>query len=428
MLSELVSKSIDDRAGRRVAGQAGCRATAWAIGSTAAADGVALAAAYRYADSGETPPIDVHAAAVRPSDVPISFAFGDLSGVPIEEREASFRRHERRFVPTPVIAERVLLGEPTQLVDLVTYRAGEDEDRAEAERSATEAVRTLRPGGLLLVVNGSSADGLPASQLQLLDAKARIYRKRDGSTLPVARFVPSSGAAEPPVTLAEVQLHQQLVEEHLRLAWALARRFSHRGEAPDDLDQVALLALVKAARRYDPSREVAFSTFATASILGELKRHFRDKTWMLRVPRSLQELFLSVKIAREELTQELGTSPTTRQIAERLEVSEDAVREALDAADSYSPASLDTSPGEDGAPTELAVIEPAFDRALDRHRLAEVLPRLDDVERLIIKRLYFDQWTQRQVADEIGVSQMQVSRLASRIVTKLRGWLADPAA
>ena len=125
------------------------------------------------------------------------------------------------------------------------------------------------------------------------------------------------------------------------MARALAHRFLHRGEPADELEQVALLALVKASRRFDPTRNNTFATYATVSILGELKRHFRDKTWMLRVPRSTQELYLAIKEAREELGHELGRTPTAGQIAARLEVGEDAVLEALEAGGTYWTTSLD---------------------------------------------------------------------------------------
>jgi RNA polymerase sigma-B factor len=259
--------------------------------------------------------------------------------------------------------------------------------------------------------------------LRAVGSDGRVFTKcsRNPSTSTIAR-PPST---EPTETLAQRQWQADLVQSHIRLAHSLARRFAHHGEPADDLEQVALLALVKAARRFDANRDTAFATYATASILGELKRHFRDKTWMLRVPRSLQERYLAVKEAREELNQELGCSPTIAQIAARVGVSEEAILEAMEAGDSYWPASLDVGTSEDEPVTEVPVVDEGFDRSLDRQQLRNLLPRLEHRELVILQRLYFDGWTQRRVADEIGVSQMQVSRLLVRTIAKLRHWLDE---
>jgi RNA polymerase sigma-B factor len=264
-----------------------------------------------------------------------------------------------------------------------------------------------------------------------LDDQGRMFRKTgfgkpDASS--ARRATPALARADATSssdTLASRQLQAELVVSHLRLARSLARRFSHHGEPTDDLEQVAMLALVKAARRFDPNRDTAFATYATASILGELKRHFRDKAWMMRVPRSIQELYLQVKDAREELGRTLCCSPTVAQIADHLRVSEEAVLEAMEAGSNYWPASLDVGGSEDDPVTEVPVIDGSFDRSLERQQLERVLPRLDHREQVILRRLYFDGWTQRRVADEIGVSQMQVSRLLGRTLDRLRGWLDE---
>jgi RNA polymerase sigma-B factor len=226
-------------------------------------------------------------------------------------------------------------------------------------------------------------------------------------------------------TLTQRQMQRDLVAHHMRLARALARRFLHRGEPADELEQVAFLALVKASQRFDPQHNTTFATYATVSILGELKRHFRDKTWMLRVPRSTQEIYLSIKDAREELGHELGTAPTVAQIAAQLGVGEEAILEAMEAGGSYWTASLDSRGPDGGRTIDIPVADAALDRALDRHRLQVLLPRLDERERLILKRLYFDGYTQQRVACELGVSQMQISRLLARAITKLRQWYGD---
>jgi RNA polymerase sigma-B factor len=182
---------------------------------------------------------------------------------------------------------------------------------------------------------------------------------------------------------------------------------------------------VKAAGRFNPDHGTSFATYATASILGELKRHFRDRTWMLRVPRSLQEAYLAVKSAREDLTQILGASPTVNQIAAHLGISEESVLAAMEAADSYWPASLDAPRREDENGFEVPVVDPGFERRIESRELCDQLPNLHAQERLIIKRLFFDGATQREVAAEIGVSQMQVSRMLARTLARLREVLLE---
>lgn len=220
---------------------------------------------------------------------------------------------------------------------------------------------------------------------------------------------------------------EALIRGHLGLARALARRFAYRGEAIDDLEQVAMLALVKVSRRFDETNGASFSTYATTSILGELKRYFRDHSWVMRVPRRTQETYLAFKRASEQLEQDLGRPATIPELAASLRVSEEEVLEAIEAGRSFWPSSLDTPPG-DGSPApidELTADGDAYEQALDRQRLRELLPTLDQREQLIINLLFFEGWTQQRVADRIGVSQMQVSRLLHRILDSLRAQLVD---
>lgn len=227
-------------------------------------------------------------------------------------------------------------------------------------------------------------------------------------------------------TVSRRALEGQLIESHTNLARALARRFARRGETVEDLEQVALLALVRAARRYDADRANAFSTYATASVLGELKRHFRDRMWVLRVPRSTKELYLRVREARELLSHDLGTSPTIAQVADHLRVGEEDVLDAMEAGESFRPGSLDGAPGIFDEPIEIPAVDESFDQALDRQRLCEILPGLDRRQQTILKGLYFDEMTQREIAREIGISQMQVSRLHTAALASLRREF-DPA-
>jgi RNA polymerase sigma-B factor len=243
-----------------------------------------------------------------------------------------------------------------------------------------------------------------------------VYRKDARGQSEVA----SAGDMNPELeTLAARRTRDELVIGHVRLAASLARRFADRGESVEDLRQVAMVALIKAAKRFDPSRDTRFATYATSSILGELKRHFRDKTWMLRVARPVQELYLEVKRARDELTNTLGATPTLAQIAEYLGTTEDAVREATDAGASFWPASLDGR-GTDETVTDVPVLDADLDRSAERIDLRRLMPGLDERERLVLRRIYFDELTQRDVAIELGVSQMQVSRMLAKAMAKLR--------
>jgi RNA polymerase sigma-B factor len=306
------------------------------------------------------------------------------------------------------------MGQPPGSVDLVTIRD------SQSARQFAAAVEQLRRGGHPLFVDPPAK---PPRQLRSVDDQGRLYKKET-----LRRDSLDEAPAEPEQldSLSRRQMQQDLVTHHLRLARALAHRFLHRGEPADELYQVAFLALVKASHRFDPQHNATFATYATVSILGELKRHFRDKTWMLRVPRSTQELYLSIKDAREELGHQLGTPPTVAQIATHLGVSDEVILEAMEAGGSYWTTSLDGR-GPDGERSiDIPVIDGALDEALDRQRLRVLLPRLDEREQLILKRLYFDGYTQQRIADELDASQMQVSRLLARTLAKLRHWYGDP--
>jgi RNA polymerase sigma-B factor len=220
-----------------------------------------------------------------------------------------------------------------------------------------------------------------------------------------------------------------LVKAHMGLADHLARRFAGRGESVDDLTQVAYLALVKAADRYDPSREVEFASFATPTILGEIKRHFRDKGWALRVPRALQDLRLALTKAVEDLTHELHRSPTVAELAARLSVSEDDVLQGLEVGRAYSAQSIEplVDPDEESLRTAQAVgtIDPSFEHVEDRQALEPLIADLPERERRLLRMRFFENKTQTEIADDLGISQMHVSRLLTRTLGHLRNQLAD---
>jgi RNA polymerase sigma-B factor len=227
----------------------------------------------------------------------------------------------------------------------------------------------------------------------------------------------------------ERRLRDELVEEHIPLARFLARRFDHRGESSDDLLQVALLGLLKAVERFDPERGLQFSTFATPTIVGELKRHFRDKGWAVRVPRRMQELHLQLANAVGALTQEFGRSPTPADVAARLGVSEEEVLEAMEAGGLYRLTSLDGTASGDADSAELTTMigedDPEYERVEQRSQLHELLGTLPERERAIVYLRFFDGLTQSEIATRVGISQMHVSRLLGRSVDQLRGRVLD---
>jgi RNA polymerase sigma-B factor len=220
------------------------------------------------------------------------------------------------------------------------------------------------------------------------------------------------------------KLRNELIEAHRSLASHLARRFANRGEPFDDLLQVAYLGMLKAVERFDPDRGLEFSTFATATVEGELKRHFRDRTWSIRVPRRPQELHLRLGNAINDLSQRLKRPPRVAELATELGVDEDAVLEAMEVGGAYRSASLDARPNDSGdaltLEARLGTLDSGFDLAEHRVLLERLLEELPDRERTIVRLRFFEDMTQTEIAQEIGISQMHVSRLLSRTLLQLR--------
>ncbi|MDO0936212.1 SigB/SigF/SigG family RNA polymerase sigma factor [Streptomyces sp. DG2A-72] len=219
------------------------------------------------------------------------------------------------------------------------------------------------------------------------------------------------------------ELRNKLVRMHLPLVEHLARRFRNRGEPLDDLTQVATIGLIKSVDRFDPDRGVEFSTYATPTVVGEIKRHFRDKGWAVRVPRRLQELRLALTTATAELSQRHGRSPTVHELAEKLGISEEEVLEGLESANAYSTLSLDVPDTDDESPAVADTLG-AYDEALEGVEYRESLkPLLEDLpprEKRILLLRFFGNMTQSQIAQEVGISQMHVSRLLARTLAQLR--------
>jgi len=213
----------------------------------------------------------------------------------------------------------------------------------------------------------------------------------------------------------------ELAERMLPLARSLARRYAGKGEPLDDLEQVASLGLLKAIDRFDVSREVRFATFAVPTIAGELKRHFRDRGWMLRVPREIQELSARVVRSREALTRELGRSPTVPEVATALGTGVEQVLDAVRAADAYRMMSLDEPLAEGaGALDAIGGDDEGYELAEHRVLLRRGLDGLGEREREIVRLRYYEGLTQREIARAVGVSQMHVSRLIRRSIDAMR--------
>jgi RNA polymerase sigma-B factor len=216
-------------------------------------------------------------------------------------------------------------------------------------------------------------------------------------------------------------VRDELIAAHLGLAYRVAQRFSNRGESLDDLVQVATLALLKAIDRFDPHRGVKFSTYAVSSMVGELKRHFRDHAWALRVPRAIQELRLETNDAIELLHHRLGRSPTIAEIAHEVQRPEDDVLMAVEAGRAYRVSSLDSGfDDDDGAAQGLGSDDPALEKADEREVISPLLARLPARQRHILTLRFVEGLTQSEIADRVGISQMHVSRLLARSLEHLR--------
>jgi RNA polymerase sigma-B factor len=227
-------------------------------------------------------------------------------------------------------------------------------------------------------------------------------------------------------------LRNQLIERHLGIAHHLARRYRHRGVADDDLVQVAMIGLLKSVERFDPERGASFASFATPTILGELRRYFRDSTWAVRVPRQLQERVLTISAAVGPLSQRLGRSPSPKEIASETGLTEEQVLEALEADGAYGTTSLEPAAESGGRPdTTMRLADDPDTRAehmVERRLLASALvATLSERERDIVELRFVRGLTQSQIAERIGVSQMQVSRLLTRALATMRAHAAEAA-
>lgn len=225
------------------------------------------------------------------------------------------------------------------------------------------------------------------------------------------------------------KVRDELIYRHMDLAKGLARRFVGRGEPLEDLIEVAIYGLISAIDRYDPDRGTKFITFAVPTILGELKRYFRDASWAMQLPRGLQELNQKAYKLIDILTQKLGRPPTMAELAQELGVSEEQAIEALDAANAYEVLSLEqeVTTDEDDKPQPLSELLTVEDQTVERWQkrqlLDEAMKALSERERTIVEMRFYDDLTQQQIAKRLGISQMHVSRLLRRALAKMKAYL-----
>ena len=226
----------------------------------------------------------------------------------------------------------------------------------------------------------------------------------------------------------DLAAREQLIEQYMSLVRSLARRYSYRGEQLDDLVQIGAIGLIKAIDRFDVNRGVELTTYATPNIIGEIKRHFRDRGWSVRVPRGLQELNIQLSRLIEDLTVQNGRSPTIPELAKAAGVTDEEVLEALESGRAYS--SLSLSGGGGGEDDELDPLESLgteeheYEVSEDRAVLAPGFRALDQRERTILHLRFFEGLTQSQIAQQVGISQMHVSRLIRRSLEKIRNEIA----
>ena len=225
----------------------------------------------------------------------------------------------------------------------------------------------------------------------------------------------------------DLEARDRALVELMPLVRALANRYSGRGEPLEDLVQVGSLGLIKAVDRFDVDRGVEFSSYAVPTIVGEIRRHFRDKAWAMHVPRRLKELSVRLSRVLDDLTSELGRSPTIAELAQAAGAEEEEVIDALDSAHAYSTRSL-SSPFEDGEDTlaeKLGIEDTGFEEVEEGSLIAAGLDALDERERRIVELRFFEEMTQSQIAVEVGISQMHVSRLLRRALMIMHGRLEE---
>jgi RNA polymerase sigma-B factor len=223
-------------------------------------------------------------------------------------------------------------------------------------------------------------------------------------------------------------LRERVIERCLPLADHIARKFSGRGEPFDDLSQVARVGLMHAVDRFDPERGSPFLSFAIPTIMGEVRRHFRDNTWAMRVPRRVKEIHLRLGPAIDQLSQRLGRAPTAKEVAAELEVDFAEVTQALIAGHAYQPTSIEAggnAENEGSLMDTLGEVEPRYDLVEDHLAIAPLIGQLPERERRVLTMRFFESMTQSQIAGQLGISQMHVSRILAKTLARLRDQALD---
>ncbi len=249
-----------------------------------------------------------------------------------------------------------------------------------------------------------------------------LAERREGDRQMLREF-----AAMAPHDPARSPLRDRIITSHMPLVIAMAQRFRDRGEPLDDLIQVGMIGLVNAVDRFDPGRGLEFSTFATPTIIGEIKRHFRDRGGAIRIPRRLQESRVRVNESTEALATSLGRSPTVREVAAHSGLTDDEVLDALESAHAYSALSLDNGGGDDGHSFSLSDTlggdDAEFEQIEVRETVIPLLAALDPRARRIVVMRFYENRSQSEIAQEMGISQMHVSRLLARSLAQMRDTL-----
>ena len=305
--------------------------------------------------------------------------------------------------------------------EVLSFRDAAEIDAAEIDAADADVEIDAADADDADAETGDSADAREQAARHEASVASKVHAVRERGH---ARDLFAQLAALPEDDDERLRIRGELVEIHLPLVEYLARRFRNRGEWLDDLTQVATIGLIKSIDRFDLARGVEFSTYATPTIVGEIKRHFRDKGWAVRVPRRLQELKLALTKAIGDLAQREGRAPTVAELAAHLQMSEEDVLEGLESANAYSTVSLDApDSGDEDAPAvaeSLGMLDDALEGVEYRESLKPLLERLPPREKRILLLRFFGNMTQSQIATELGISQMHVSRLLARTLTQLR--------
>jgi len=228
----------------------------------------------------------------------------------------------------------------------------------------------------------------------------------------------------------DIDLRNDLVEKYLPIVDILIRKYQGKGIDREDIYQVGAMALIMAVERFDPTRGFEFTTFATPTILGEIKKYFRDRGWSMKVPRRLKETAIAVPAKRDELTSQLGRTPTTRELAEYMDISEEALLEAMESSLAYEAASLNQAFDDEDSEKSVyekftAKDEKGYDEVESREVIEKVLSTLSDTNRYIFKKRFIEEKTQEEIARELGVSQMTISRAEKKLRERFAEELAD---